>query len=265
VLRNQLQMQDVQLQDLYERYASASAREAEKLLSAVTSYIQPVLARIVSQQMQGRTQTDQEDVCSLTMAIIIRKIQDKREKKEQIVDLRAYLVTVAKHEILRYCHSLQAQLKTTISIETFERPGDHQDGPAKTPDSLQARDTTASVIQREYLRAVWETIRQFPPRQCAALLLQGSDPNGTSMVELLEMCRIASHREMAQAMGMTSEEFGIWREEIPVTDATIATRYGQPAQSIARLRMMARRKLEEQMRASDTSAITVQAMQGGKV
>lgn len=57
-------------------------------------------------------------------------------------------------------------------------------------------------------------------------------------------------------MGMDSEEFGVWREDIPVTDAQIATRYGQPAQSIARLRVMARRKLDEQMRANEMRALT---------
>src|SRR5262249_59706716 len=57
-------------------------------------------------------------------------------------------------------------------------------------------DVAAQVDQRVYLEQLWSEIRQLPPRQCAALLLNLKDANGKGVIALLPLVRIAPIRQL---------------------------------------------------------------------
>jgi DNA-directed RNA polymerase specialized sigma24 family protein len=235
---------DMDLQDLYERYVRSVPIQSGVLLDHLLKSIQSILIPYIRQNMRGRSLEGQQEVYHSTIAVVVRKIQESRTSNLRFRDLRAYIVTIARYEILHYCHQLDTASRMTVSLEELLREGD---GPVTVPMSLQAGDVATGVLLRDYLHALWQLLRKYPENQTAALLLHARDVNGTSMVELLEMCRIASHSEMAEAIGMTPAEFGHWRSELPSTDARIAERYCLSANSVAVRRKRVRAKLQEQM------------------
>lgn len=114
------------------------------------------------------------------------------------------------------------------------------------PEKL--RDTVGrSVVERLDLHRYWEEIRRLPAKQCASLLLQAHDPEGNCLVELLEMQGITSLREMAEAMALLPETLAALWNDLPLEDARIASRLEITAQHVARLRMIARRRLAERL------------------
>jgi RNA polymerase sigma factor (sigma-70 family) len=109
-------------------------------------------------------------------------------------------------------------------------------------------DTDARIERRLYLQRLWVEISALPLRQRHALLLNLRDDKGRDLTTLLAHSRIATFREIAEALDMTAEEFiGIWKE-LPLDDGAIAGRLGLTRQQIINLRLSARRRLERRLR-----------------
>lgn len=123
-------------------------------------------------------------------------------------------------------------------LPAVDEPGQAED----TGDSL-----SAEVLGRLDLKRYWAEICQLPSRQCAALLLQARDPNGNCILDLLEIEGVASLREMARAMEIAPEKLaGLWNG-LPMEDAQIAELLEVSTQHVARMRMIARRRIAERI------------------
>jgi hypothetical protein len=118
----------------------------------------------------------------------------------------------------------------------------HPAGSGQEADPLDER-----IVGRLDLRRYWTEICQLPPKQCAALLLQAQDPDGNSLIELLEMEGIAGLREVAAAIDLPAEALAALWNDLPLEDARIAEQLGVTTQHVTRMRMMARRRIAERL------------------
>lgn len=111
-------------------------------------------------------------------------------------------------------------------------------------------DVAASAERRMYLARLWEEIKELPPRQRTALLLNLSDAHGRSYTELLALLGVASARQIADALEIPADEFaGIWND-LPLDDRVIAARLNLSRQQVINLRKSARERLARRMQAS---------------
>jgi hypothetical protein len=112
-----------------------------------------------------------------------------------------------------------------------------------------AAAVAAQVEQRDDLRRPWEEIRQLPPRQCAALLLNLRDGQGRGIIAVLPLAGIATLRQIADLLGIPAREFAALWNDLPLDDATIARRLGLTRQQVINLRKVARERLGRRMKA----------------
>jgi len=114
-------------------------------------------------------------------------------------------------------------------------------------------NTVARIERRLYLQRLWVEISALPLRQRRALLLNLRDDQGRDLTTLLAHSRIATVREIAEALDMTAEELaGIWGK-LPLDDATIANQLGLTRQQVINLRKSARNRLARRLRAFEES------------
>jgi hypothetical protein len=91
----------------------------------------------------------------------------------------------------------------------------------------------------------------LPPRQRSSLLLNLRDESGDAALTLLPMLRIATIREIAQALEMPVEKLASLWQELPLEDAVIASFLGATRQQVINLRKCARERLSRRMRTAD--------------
>ena len=104
------------------------------------------------------------------------------------------------------------------------------------------------IEQRLYLQRLWVEIGELPLNQRRALLLNLRDNQGHDLTTLLADSRVATIREIAEALDMTAEELArMWRD-LPLDDAAIADRLGLTRQQVINLRLSARRRLARAMK-----------------
>jgi hypothetical protein len=113
--------------------------------------------------------------------------------------------------------------------------------------SSPASDPIAELTNRQYLRVLWNEIRELPLRQRIALLLQSRDPSGESAAHLLPVSGIASVREIAQTLEMSAGDLAALWTRLPVDDLVIAERLGVTRQQVINLRRSARSRLLRRM------------------
>jgi DNA-directed RNA polymerase specialized sigma24 family protein len=114
-------------------------------------------------------------------------------------------------------------------------------------------NTVARIERRLYLQRLWVEISALPLRQRCALLLNLRDDQGRDLTTLLTNSRIATMREIAEALDMTAEELAGISKELPLDDGAIAGRLGLTRQQIINLRLSARRRLARRMRTFEGS------------
>ena len=125
-------------------------------------------------------------------------------------------------------------------------PEDGDDLPPGGPQD----PTLGEQIARLDIKRYWEEITRLGPKQCAALLLEASDPNGNSLMELLELEGVANLRQMAAAMELPCEVVSELWNELPLPDARIGRILSVSTQHVTRLRLNARKRLDAAMRAT---------------
>ncbi len=117
----------------------------------------------------------------------------------------------------------------------------------------QVRDESADVVEeldrRAYLKRLWSEIRQLPPRQCTALLLNLRDPQGRGVIALLPLTGVATLRQIADALAMPAEQFAALWNDLPLDDNAIAQLLNATRQQVINLRKVARERLARRMRA----------------
>ncbi|HVG22225.1 MAG TPA: hypothetical protein VNI02_24525 [Blastocatellia bacterium] len=103
------------------------------------------------------------------------------------------------------------------------------------------------IDKQAYLKQVWKEIRELLPEQRVAMLLNLKDGEGSDITTTLVSSGVATISEMAEALGLSVEEFlGLWNR-LPLSDEEIATRLGVRAQRVSSLRQSGRRRLSRRM------------------
>jgi len=125
------------------------------------------------------------------------------------------------------------------------------DLPERLPDPRVSVDV--QVEQRIYVQRLWSEIRELPPRQRSALLLNLKDLKGGDCTALFLLSGITTTSEIAGSLGMATEQFLELWNDLPLDDTTIASRLGITRQQVINLRKCARERLARRMRAFEES------------
>ena len=104
------------------------------------------------------------------------------------------------------------------------------------------------LTHRERLERLWGEIRELPPRQRAALLLNLRDDEGRGMIELWPQTGIASLAELARALDLTEAALRELWPTLPRDDQWIAARLGVTRRQVINLRKCARGRLARRLR-----------------
>ena len=115
--------------------------------------------------------------------------------------------------------------------------GDHA---AAVPDP--APDAGQRLAERERLEILWREIRDLPPRQRAALLLNLRTSHGAALWIWADL-GVARFDELAACLEMTPRELAELWNRLPLEDMEIAGRFGLERQQIINLRQAARQRL----------------------
>jgi hypothetical protein len=109
------------------------------------------------------------------------------------------------------------------------------------------------VEQRSYLQLLWGEIRELPPRQRAALLLNLTDGHGRGVIALFPLTGVATIAQIAESLGIRAGQFATLWNLLPLEDAAIAQLLGLTRQQVINLRKVARERLGRRMRINDSS------------
>jgi len=231
-----------QLDPLLLPFLRAPEAEAQDVLGhLIDRDARPVIQGILRRQpgLRGPEAGDLEGEIVLHLKKRLRRMRLEVERSgEGIRDFRGY-VAVATY------NALSAHLKRWGP----ERPPgwDGEEDPlGRLPDP--APDAAAVLLQRTSLARLWEEIRQLPPRQAAALMLNLRDDQGRNALILLPLTGIATLRDIARILDMPPERFAeIW-SSLPLEDSAIAEILDVTRQQVINLRKSARERLARRMR-----------------
>jgi RNA polymerase sigma factor (sigma-70 family) len=115
---------------------------------------------------------------------------------------------------------------------------DLREGDTDLPARLATRQE-----QHMYLQRLWAEICELPLEQRTSLLLSLRNKQGDDIITLLAHLRVASLRQIAEALALSAEELAQLWNALPLDDATIAARLGVTRQQVITLRQSARRRL----------------------
>src|SRR5262249_43262179 len=105
-----------------------------------------------------------------------------------------------------------------------------------------------ALHRRTYLGRLWAEIRELPPRQRAALLLNLRDAEGRGMIGLFPLTGTATLGELAAALEMPEPRLRELWDSLPREDEWIATELGVTRRQVINLRKCARERLARRMR-----------------
>lgn len=142
--------------------------------------------------------------------------------------------------------SIVAEIQRVVD----EPPTNHVELADLQPTNLTADpgDAVDLAAQRAYFKRLWNEILQLPLSQRVALLLGVKDDRRRSTTTLFSRIGIASIREIAQAVGMSTNEFVDVIKTLPLDDMAIGKRLGVSRQQVISCRLAARRRLARRMR-----------------
>jgi DNA-directed RNA polymerase specialized sigma24 family protein len=224
-----------QVDPLLLPFLQAADVEAEAALAdLLTAEARPVIQAILRRDPR----LDGADLEGEIFLCLIERLRRLRRDpgEDGIRDFRGYVAVVTYNVVSR-------------QHRRRERSGAREDGGdplLRLPDP--APDAALAFERRTYLVRLWEEIRQLPPRQAAALLLNLRDGQGRNAAALLPLTGIATLREMAAAVGLPPEELaGLWNR-LPLEDILLADLLGVSRQQVINLRKSARERLARRMR-----------------
>jgi hypothetical protein len=109
-------------------------------------------------------------------------------------------------------------------------------------------DLATALEQRIHLEQLWLEIRQLPLRHRAAILLNLRDAQGRGVITLFPLTRVATIRQIAEALEFSLEDFASVWKELPWDDTTIAQHLGLTRQQVINLRHSARARLARRVK-----------------
>ncbi len=104
------------------------------------------------------------------------------------------------------------------------------------------------IERRIYLQLLWDEIKELPPRQRAALLLNLRDEGGRGIVDLWIIVGVTTPEAMATALSMETEAFAELWKELPLEDNRIAALLNLTRQQVINLRKSARERLARRVK-----------------
>jgi hypothetical protein len=105
-----------------------------------------------------------------------------------------------------------------------------------------------ALEQRLYLEKLWVEVCELPLLQRAALLLNLRDAGGGSVISFIPFLKIASRKQIAEALSMSDKQFAEHWDNLPLDDASIAGLLGITRQQVINLRKTARERLARRMK-----------------
>ncbi len=112
----------------------------------------------------------------------------------------------------------------------------------------QAPPPDERIEDREVVRALWLEIRQLPPMQRKALLLNLRYGGELDTLAVLLLSGVAGIGELAAALEMSERELAAIWNDLPWDDLGIASLLGVPRQKVINLRKSARERLSRRLR-----------------
>jgi len=109
-------------------------------------------------------------------------------------------------------------------------------------------DVAWRVEKRIFLERLWEEVRQLPPPQRAALLLNLRDAEGRGCLALFPATGIATLRQLGESLGLGAEKFAEVWNELPLEDARIAELLQLTRQQVINARKSARERLTRRLK-----------------
>ena len=181
------------------------------------------------------------------------------ESKRIIKEIAA---TKAKIELLRAAFTTARapiRIEDLVSlVGEILRIADHPDGNEVQLEYLKPAQLPAGYIdpvykqwQRECVNLLWNEIVQLPVRQRVAVLLAARDDGHSSVILIFSEICIASIREIAQAVGMSANEFAQILPKLPLDDNAIGKHLGVDRRRVITSRLSARRRLVRRMKSTD--------------
>jgi RNA polymerase sigma factor (sigma-70 family) len=134
-----------------------------------------------------------------------------------------------------------------IRDQPFESLPEHEEAAASTPAAGES-DPAWQIEKRIFLQRLWEELRQLPPNQRAALLLNLKDAGGTGCITLFLVTGVATLRQLADVLGMPADDFAQLWNELPLEDARIAELLGLTRQQVINARKSGRERLARRLK-----------------
>lgn len=159
----------------------------------------------------------------------------------KIIDLLIAVFDYAKkplifNELLSIVAEIQGikDRKETLDLECFSTPEKF----VASEDKIQNE-----IEQRENLKKIWAEVCRLPIRHRLALLLNLKDKQGDAVIRLLPLLRIASIRQIAEALEFSPDRFAPVWNELPWDDLKISEYMNLTRQQVINLRQSARMRL----------------------
>jgi RNA polymerase sigma factor (sigma-70 family) len=120
--------------------------------------------------------------------------------------------------------------------------------PDEVPEAFDTATPHDRYETREHLAALWREVKELPPQQRAALLLNLRDTDGMNALALFVLLNVAGLDDIAAAVEMSPGQLRQLWKDLPIDDLTIASILGKNRQQVINLRKSARERLARRMR-----------------
>jgi DNA-directed RNA polymerase specialized sigma24 family protein len=134
-----------------------------------------------------------------------------------------------------------------IRDQPVESLADDDDSATIVPTSDQP-DQAWQVEKRMFLQRLWDELQQLPPNQRAALLLNLKDASGQGCITLFPATGVATLRQLAQVLQLTTEKFAELWNDLPLEDSRIAELLGLTRQQVINARKSGRERLARRLK-----------------
>jgi RNA polymerase sigma factor (sigma-70 family) len=147
---------------------------------------------------------------------------------------------------------LELDALTDIVAGVWRIPQDPYPAGSSVPvESIPAAFAEPELVidRRRFTARLWEEIRQLPRSQRVALLLHLRDQGGNSVLFLFPLCGVASVEQIASTLEIKEETLSELWNRLPLDDLSIGSLLSCARQQVINLRMAARKRLANRMRA----------------
>lgn len=193
--------------------------------------VRPVTTRVLS-RFRALTPHDVDDASAAVDLRVMGRLEKLAatpgDAIERLDDYLAVVAYNAAHDVLRK-RQPEADADRLDYVSTATTPEDE-------------------MLAREDIQTLWDEVRELPPNQRAALLLNLRDSRGNNALALLVLARIASFDEVADSLGMSAERLAELWNGLPLDDRRIGAMLGLTRQQVINLRKSARARLARRTR-----------------